>query len=213
MWTSRFPHTFGLNTSLSIHNIHDLAGLLDCQQLSMSSIVAKLTMALGICATAKLALAAPVTAPSTTYVNWKTAKFNGVNLGGWLNQESTIDTDWWAKYSGGSPDEAGLCAHLGSRCGPVLERRYSTWITTSTIDELACHGVNLLRIATTYAAWVKVPGDQHYSGNQQSYLKKIATYAINKYDMHVSHSRDLPTVLETSRSLTRSLQIIIDIHR
>ena len=152
---------------------------------------AELTIALGLCATAKVALAAPFAAPSTTYVNWRTAKFNGVNLGGWLNQESTIDTDWWAQYSGGAPDEVGLCANLGSQCGPVLERRYATWITPSTVDELAAAGVNLLRVSTTYAAWVKVPGDQHYSGSQQSYLKTISTYAINKYDMHVSHRKDI----------------------
>lgn len=28
----------------------------------------------------------------THYVDWKTAKFSGVNLGGWLVQEATIDT-------------------------------------------------------------------------------------------------------------------------
>lgn len=157
----------------------------------MASMFAKITVGLSLYAMAKVALAAPFTAPSTAYVKWKTAKFNGVNLGGWLNQESTIDTDWWAQYSGGTPDEAGLCAHLGSQCGPVLERRYATWITPSTIDELAAVGINLLRVSTTYAAWVKVPGDQHYSGSQQSYLRNIATYAINKYNMHVRHCNNV----------------------
>lgn len=148
-----------------------------------SSTLGSFTLALGLCAFIKNVLGAPT---STAYVDWRTAKFNGVNLGGWLVQESTIDTDWWATYSGGAPDEWGLCAHLGSQCGPVLERRYSTWITPSTIDELAALDINLLRIPTTYAAWVKVPGSQLYYGPQQSYLKTIATYAIRKYDMHVS---------------------------
>ncbi|ETS87481.1 hypothetical protein PFICI_01309 [Pestalotiopsis fici W106-1] len=78
-----------------------------------------------------------------------------------------------------------MCAHLGSQCGPVLERRYATFITTSDIDELACAGLTILRIPTTYAAWVDVPGSQLYSGNQQAFLKNIATYAINKYSMHI----------------------------
>lgn len=124
-------------------------------------------------------------AATPTYLNWKSFDAAGVNLGGWLVQESTIDTTWWGTYSGGAPDEWGLCAHLGSQCGPVLERRYATWITTADIDTFAAAGVNVLRIPTTYAAWIKVPGSQLYTGNQVSFLKNIATYAINKYGMHI----------------------------
>ncbi|KAJ5811433.1 hypothetical protein N7474_007734 [Penicillium riverlandense] len=122
---------------------------------------------------------------STQYLNWKTFNGTGVNLGGWLEQESTIDTAWWANYSGGAADEWGLCANLGSQCGPVLERRYATWITTADIDTLATAGINTLRIPTTYAAWVKVPGSRLYSGGQKSFLNTIASYAINKYGMHI----------------------------
>ncbi|KAI5254589.1 endo-beta-1,3-glucanase, partial [Aureobasidium subglaciale] len=106
-------------------------------------------------------------------------------LGGWLVQESTIDTAFWSQYSGGAPDEWGLCVNLGSQCGPVLEKRYASWISTSDIDKLAAANITLLRIPTTYAAWVKVPGSQLYSGNQLSFLKTISSYAINKYNMHV----------------------------
>ena len=123
--------------------------------------------------------------PTSSYVNWTTFKASGVNLGGWLEQESTIDTAFWAEYGGNATDEWGLCVHLGSQCGPVLERRYATFITPSDIDILAAAGVTILRIPTTYAAWVKVPGSQLYSGNQVSFLQTIATYAITKYDMHV----------------------------
>ena len=123
--------------------------------------------------------------PTSSYVNWTTFKASGVNLGGWLEQESTIDTAFWAEYGGNATDEWGLCVHLGSQCGPVLERRYATFITPSDIDILAAAGVTILRIPTTYAAWVKVPGCQLYSGNQVSFLQTIATYAITKYDMHV----------------------------
>nr|BAG70961.1 endo-beta-1,3-glucanase [Penicillium multicolor] len=134
----------------------------------------------------------PVAAPalclaavSSTYLNWTTFNAVGANLGGWLVQESTIDTTWWAQYSGGAVDEWGLCAYQGSQCGPVLERRYATWITTADIDTLGAAGVNVLRIPTTYAAWVKVPGSQLYHGNQQSFLASISSYAINKYGMHI----------------------------
>ncbi|KAL3481820.1 glycoside hydrolase superfamily [Aspergillus californicus] len=119
------------------------------------------------------------------YLDWRTYKANGVNLGGWLVQESTIDTSWWAQYSKGAPDEWGLCANQGSLCSAVLNRRYATWITPADIDDLHEAGVNTLRIPTTYAAWVKVPGSRLYSGNQVSFLKSIATYAITKYGMHV----------------------------
>ena len=33
-------------------------------------------------------------AAATEYLAWKTFHANGINLGGWLEQESTIDTAW-----------------------------------------------------------------------------------------------------------------------
>ncbi|KAF5863035.1 hypothetical protein ETB97_010843 [Aspergillus alliaceus] len=92
---------------------------------------------------------------------------------------------FWGAYSGGADDEWGLCQNLGPRCGPVLEHRYATYITKNDIDKLANVGVEILRIPTTYASWVKVPGSQLYSGNQTAYLKHIADYAITKYGMHI----------------------------
>jgi aryl-phospho-beta-D-glucosidase BglC (GH1 family) len=132
------------------------------------------------------ALGAPSRRVGTSnYVDWKTFKAYGVNLGGWLIQESTIDTQWWNTYSGGASDEWGLCENLGSRCGPVLEQRYASWITTADIDKMAKSGITLLRIPTTYAAWIEYPGSMLYSGNQTAYLKKIATYAITHHGMHI----------------------------
>ncbi|KAF7585882.1 hypothetical protein BBP40_009942 [Aspergillus hancockii] len=122
---------------------------------------------------------------AASYLDWETYKANGVNLGGWLIQENSIDTTWWAQYSKGAEDEWGLCAHQGAQCGPILERRYATYITPADIDKLHGVGVNTLRIPTTYAAWVRVPGSQLYTGNQVRFLKNIATYAITKYGMHV----------------------------
>lgn len=44
--------------------------------------------------------------------------------------------------------------------------------------------MTILRIPTTYAAWVDVPGSQLYSGRQQEHLRRIALYAIKMHDMH-----------------------------
>lgn len=119
------------------------------------------------------------------YIDWRSFKADGVNLGGWLVQESTIDTEFWAKYSGGADDEWGLCNNLGSQCGPVLEHRYATYITETVIDKLANAGVEIIRIPTHYAAWINLPGSQLYSGDQLKYLKKISDYAIQAHGMHV----------------------------
>lgn len=45
--------------------------------------------------------------------------------------------------------------------------------------------MSVLRIPTTDAAWIDLPGSALYSGNQRQYLKKIADYAITQHDMHV----------------------------
>ncbi|KAH8429374.1 uncharacterized protein LDX57_007038 [Aspergillus melleus] len=134
----------------------------------------------------KLALVSTLlTQAAAEYLDWRTHTVHGVNLGGWLCQESTIDTTWWAANSLGAPDEWGLCANQGSKCGSILERRYATFITPKDIDTLHSAGINTLRIPTTYAAWLKVPGSQLYTGNQLSFLRDISTYAITKYGMHV----------------------------
>lgn len=119
------------------------------------------------------------------YVDWKTFKSNGANLGAWLVQEQSLDTAFWTEYGGNATDEWDLCVNLGSRCGPVLEQRYASFITTATIDKLAGAGFTSLRIPTHYAAWISVPGSKLYSGNQVNYLKTISSYAINKYGMHI----------------------------
>jgi aryl-phospho-beta-D-glucosidase BglC (GH1 family) len=59
------------------------------------------------------------------------------------------------------------------------------YITPGDIDKLAGAGINTLHIPTTYTAWVRVPGSQLYSGNQVSFLKTIATYAITKYKIYI----------------------------
>ncbi|KAJ6131100.1 hypothetical protein N7523_001560 [Penicillium sp. IBT 18751x] len=119
------------------------------------------------------------------YVDWRSFHARGVNLGGWLEQESTIDVPWWNKYSHGAADEWHMCENLGSKCASVFETRYSTFITTSDIDTFAAAGITMLRIPTTYAAWIHVPGSGLYRGKQQEHLHRIATYAIEKHNMHI----------------------------
>lgn len=132
----------------------------------------------------------PAPGPATDsngFINWKTFKAQGVNLGGWLEKEKNYDVSWWNSINSDPSiiDEWGLCGSLGAQCGPVLEARYATFLTKAHIDKIASTGINTLRIPTTYAAWVKVPGSQLYSGNQQAYLRDITDYAINKYGMHI----------------------------
>ncbi|KAH0046303.1 hypothetical protein KCU72_g7038, partial [Aureobasidium melanogenum] len=50
------------------------------------------------------------------YIDWKTFKANGANLGGWLEKEKTHDPIWWSSVGGDSaPDEWTLCETLGSQ--------------------------------------------------------------------------------------------------
>lgn len=122
------------------------------------------------------------------FVNWTHFKANGANLGGWLEKEKTHDPIWWESFGGDAADtvdEWNLCAALGDECGPALEARYADFLNTTTIDDLASVGVNTLRIPTTYAAWVDVPGSEFYHGNQVEYLREISLYAIEKYSMHI----------------------------
>jgi len=144
---------------------------------------------------------------SQVFIDWKTFKANGANLGSWLEKEQTHDFAWYVSPSittsktspstnplsrwqsvdptGTSADEWSLCQNLGSNCAPIFEARYASYLNTSSIDKLASIGVNTLRIPTTYAAWINFPGSQLYHGNQQTYLRTITNYAITKYNMHI----------------------------
>ncbi|PNS13845.1 hypothetical protein CAC42_1336 [Sphaceloma murrayae] len=123
--------------------------------------------------------------PSTKYLNWRKGNFVGVNLGGWLVQEEFIDSGFWSANFGNASDEWTGCKALGSKCGSVLEARYGSWVDKALIDTLAKSGVNVLRIPTTYAAWISVPGSQFYHGKQRQYIRTITNYAIKKYNMHI----------------------------
>lgn len=122
---------------------------------------------------------------NVNFVDWKTYKSNGVNLGAWLEQEKDYDIGFWNTGAPDAPDEWTWCKTLGTKCGPLLEKRYASWVTTQDIDKLAATGINTLRIPTTYAAWIDWSESEFYHGNQQKYLSTISKYAIEKYGMHV----------------------------
>ena len=72
-----------------------------------------------------------------------------------------------------------------SRACVPLEERYATYIQQADSDVLANAGVNILRIPTTYAAWIELPGLALYLGNQTRYLREIFDYAIAKYNIYI----------------------------
>lgn len=78
------------------------------------------------------------------YTNWTTYKANGVNLGGWLEQEQVFNQYWWDQHAPEADDEWTFCETLGSQCGPVLEERYATFVTTADIDKMAAVGMSSL---------------------------------------------------------------------
>ncbi|KAL4868124.1 hypothetical protein BDV12DRAFT_209354 [Aspergillus spectabilis] len=126
--------------------------------------------------------------PSPNPFNWSTTTPLGINLGGWLVQEPSLDTPFWSAHAphANITDEWTFCASLGPRqCAAVLEHRYATFITERDIDTLANVGVSILRIPTTYAAWISLPGSELYSGSQQTHLRRITEHAISKYAMHI----------------------------
>lgn len=130
-------------------------------------------------------IAWPAGVKGASFIDWKTYKANGANLGGWLEKELTHDPIWWSQVGGdGAIDEWSLCQQLGAKCGPILEARYASFLNTTTINQLASVVVNTLRIPTTYQAWINFPGSQLYHGKQQTYLTAITKYAIEKYNMH-----------------------------
>ncbi|TIA32210.1 glycoside hydrolase [Aureobasidium pullulans] len=124
---------------------------------------------------------------SGEWTDWTIYSANGVNLGNWLEIERSNNQYFWDSYVNGSAvtDEWTFCKTLGNECGSVLEAHYGSAVTTETIDKLTSVGVNFLRIPTTYAAWIDLPGSELYHGNQQTYLKTICDYAISTYGMRV----------------------------
>ncbi|KXT12841.1 hypothetical protein AC579_7609 [Pseudocercospora musae] len=66
-----------------------------------------------------------------------------------------------------------------------LEERYGDWTIKDQIDTMGKLGTNTLRIPTTYAAWVKVPGSRLYFGDHQNYIADITKHVIERWNVHV----------------------------
>ncbi|KAH7130190.1 putative cellulase [Dendryphion nanum] len=123
--------------------------------------------------------------PESGYLDWRNFKANGVNLGSWFCLETFMVPKLFAEHGNGASDEWSFCQNEGVAATKVLDAHYKTFFTKQDIDTLAAHGVNVLRIPFIYSAWIQVPGSPHYRGPQVAIMKELATYAIEKYDMHI----------------------------
>ncbi|KAH0031478.1 glycoside hydrolase, partial [Aureobasidium melanogenum] len=177
----------GLNTALfTATSTYPQSSTTITTSLTSTSTGATTTKVIATVATSTVP-AAVTSQAAGEYTDWTTFVSNGVNLENWLEIEESNDQYFWDAHVNGTAvqDEWTFCEVLGDECGPVLEQHYSTYVTTDTIDKLASVGVNFLRIPTTYAAWVVVPGSELYHGDQQTYLRTICEYAIGKHGMRV----------------------------
>lgn len=109
-----------------------------------------------------------------------------IYIGTWLEIEVSNTPNIFIDAGYNATDEWTFCEAVGKEyCGEVLERHYATYYTTADIDKIATVGVNIIRVPTTYAAWIDVPGSNLYHGNQLQYLRNVTDYAIKTYGMHV----------------------------
>ncbi|KAF3033727.1 hypothetical protein E8E11_002652 [Didymella keratinophila] len=97
------------------------------------------------------------------FIDWRTYKSNGVNLGSWFEKERTYDSIWWVDVGG----ESIIDEWASKRCGPIFEARYASFLNFTTIDTLASVGVNTLRIPLTSSSWIAF------------------TYAVQRYNIHI----------------------------
>ncbi|KNG52543.1 glycoside hydrolase [Stemphylium lycopersici] len=123
------------------------------------------------------------TAAAPKYTDWRTYKANGVNLGSWFCLETFMVPKFFEQHSN-SHDEWTACEKFNA-AGAPLDEHYKTWFTKADVDTFAAQGINTLRIPFVYAAWINVPGSPHYHGPQVEIMKELATYAIEKYGMHI----------------------------
>ncbi|KAH7386035.1 putative glucan 1,3-beta-glucosidase precursor [Pyrenochaeta sp. MPI-SDFR-AT-0127] len=124
--------------------------------------------------------------PDPGYLNWRNFHANGVNLGSWFCLETFMVPKFFSEHGNGAPDEWTVCKSLGpTAVGKILEAHYETFFTKADVDVLAAQNINILRIPFIYAAWIDVPSSPHYRGSQVDIMKELATYAIERYGMHI----------------------------
>ncbi|KAL3444315.1 glycoside hydrolase superfamily [Aspergillus insuetus] len=120
------------------------------------------------------------------YIDWSTYKANGVNLGGWLVQELFIDPPGGQQIRNAQlPPTNGHFVQTSAAPVVVSSSNGTLHGSQHMTRQIARSQRKYLADPTNYAAWVEVPGSKLYSGKQVDYLRKIATYAIEKYQMHV----------------------------
>jgi hypothetical protein len=74
------------------------------------------------------------------YTDWSVFVANGVNLGGWLEVETSNNPEVF-QTAPAAADEWTMCEILGrDACGVILEDRYATHIAEADIDRLAAVG-------------------------------------------------------------------------
>ena len=67
------------------------------------------------------------------FINWKTYKANGANLGSWLEKERSHDPDFFLKNAPAAGDEWTVCQTLGDKCGAAFEESYATFLVCSRL--------------------------------------------------------------------------------
>jgi len=106
-------------------------------------------------------------------------KIRGVNLGGWFVLEPWITPSIFKQWEDGNSvkDEYSLCQTLGkAEALSRLSSHWSTWITQADFNEIASHGLNLVRIPIGYWSVIPNDGDPYVQG-AYDYLGKALDWA------------------------------------
>ena len=119
----------------------------------------------------------------------KSLKIRGVNLGGWLVLEKWIKpslfSEWDAFDKKAPKDQWTYCETLGkTECKKRLEQHWDSWVTESTISDLADAGITHVRIPIGHWITCDVADDEPYVCGEWSYLKRVAEWC-QKYDVLV----------------------------
>ena len=108
-------------------------------------------------------------------------KIRGVNLGGWLVLEKWIKpslfSEWDAFDKKAPKDQWTYCETLGkTECKKRLEQHWDTWVTESTISDLADAGITHVRIPIGHWITCDIADDEPYVCGEWSYLKRVAEW-------------------------------------
>ena len=104
-----------------------------------------------------------------------------MNLGGWLVLEKWIKpslfSEWDAFDKKAPKDQWTYCETLGkTECKKRLEQHWDTWVTESTISDLADAGITHVRIPIGHWITCDIADDEPYVCGEWSYLKRVAEW-------------------------------------